>query len=121
MSGSIECATDRPYAISLIMISLDSSERRLISTDAIFLALSGRSFIICVSSLINSIKGAMDITSIVVDVALVVALIPVIATFIANATNLTATQTTLLGLTTLFIILALVFNIGKQSGLIGKK
>lgn len=65
----------------------------------------------------NSVKGSLDITSVVVDVVLVTALIPVIVTFISNATNLTATETTLLGLTTLFIVLALVFNIVKQSGL----
>ena len=69
-------------------------------------------------ALINSIKGALDITGVVVDVVLVTALVPVIAVFVANATNLTATETTLLGLTTLFIIIALVFNIAKQSGLI---
>jgi len=63
------------------------------------------------------VKGAISITGVVVDVALVVALIPVIKTFIGEATNLTATETLLLGLTTLFIVIALVFNIIKQSGL----
>ena len=65
-------------------------------------------------------KGALDITSVVVDVVLVTALIPVIVTFIANAENLTATETTLLGLTTLFIVLGLIFSIVKQSGLMNK-
>jgi len=63
------------------------------------------------------VKGAISITGVVVDVALVVALIPVIKTFIGEATNLTSTETLLLGLTTLFIVIALVFNIIKQSGL----
>ena len=67
--------------------------------------------------LIGSIRGAMDITSVVVDVALVVALIPVIKTFIAGATNLTATETALLVLVTLFIIIALVVSVIRQSGL----
>ena len=67
------------------------------------------------------VKGALDITGVVVDVVLVVALIPVIVTFISNATNLTSTEEMLLSLTTLFIVLALIFNIGKQSGLIKKK
>ncbi|MDD5059417.1 MAG: hypothetical protein PHQ60_16290 [Sideroxydans sp.] len=71
--------------------------------------------------LVSSAKGAMNIAEVVVDVVLVVALIPVIATFIASATNLTTTETTILGLTTLFIVLALVFSIGKQAGLIKKK
>jgi len=71
--------------------------------------------------LADSTKGAIDVTSIVVDVVLVTALIPVIATFISNANNLTATETTILGLTTLFIILGLVFAIGKQTGLIKGK
>ena len=71
--------------------------------------------------LFSSVKGAIDITGVVVDVVLVTALIPVIVTFISNAENLTTTETTLLGLTTLFIVLALVFSIVKQSGLTSKK
>lgn len=71
--------------------------------------------------MLDSTKGAIDVTGVVVDVVLVTALIPVIVTFISNANNLTATETTLLGLTTLFIILALVFSIVKQSGLTSKK
>lgn len=72
------------------------------------------------NALMRSIKGAMDISGVVIDIVLVVALIPVIVTFVNNAENLTATETTLLGLTTLFIILGLVFAIGKQTGLIKK-
>jgi hypothetical protein len=66
-------------------------------------------------------RAALDVAGIVVDVCLVTALIPVIKTFIGNATNLTATETTLLGLTTLFIVLALVFMIVKQAGFGGNK
>lgn len=73
-------------------------------------------------SLLKSTRGAMGIFSIVIDVVLVVALIPVIKAFIAGAENMTATETVILGLITLFLVLALVYNIGKQSGLIhGKK
>jgi len=68
----------------------------------------------------RSVKGAMDISGIVIDVVLVVALIPVIMTFINNAENLSATEATLLGLTSLFIVLGLVFAIGRQMGLIKK-
>ena len=68
-----------------------------------------------------SCKGAINITGVVVDVVLVTALIPVIVTFINNAENLTTTESTLLGLTTLFIVLALVFSIVKQSGLVKGK
>ena len=71
--------------------------------------------------LFDSTKGAINMTGVIVDVVLVTALIPVIATFIANATNLTSTETTILGLTTLFIVLGLVFAIGKQTGLIKGK
>jgi len=71
--------------------------------------------------LFDSTKGSVNMTSVIVDVVLVTALIPIIATFIANATNLTATETTILGLTTLFIVLGLVFAIGKQTGLIKGK
>ena len=66
-------------------------------------------------------KCAINITSVVVDVVLVTALIPIIVTFIASAENLTTTESTLLGLTTLFIVLALVFSIVQQSGLVKKK
>lgn len=72
-------------------------------------------------SMLISCKGAVDITGVVVDVALVVALIPVIKTFISDADNLTATETLLLGLVTLFIVLGLVVMIGKQTGLIKKR
>jgi hypothetical protein len=71
--------------------------------------------------LLRSCKGSLHIVEVVVDVVLVTALIPVIVTFIASATNLTATETTLLSLTVLFIVLALIYNIGKQSGLIKVK
>ena len=71
-------------------------------------------------NIFDDAKAAIDITGVVVDVVLVTALIPVIVTFISNAENLTSTESTLLGLTTLFIVLALVFSIVKQSGLTGK-
>lgn len=71
--------------------------------------------------LFNSVKGAMDISGVVVDVVLIIVLIPVIKTQIAGAQNLTTTETTVLGLVTLFIVLALIINVGRQSGLIGKK
>ena len=70
------------------------------------------------NSLMKSVKGAMDISGIVIDVVLVTALIPVIVTFINNAENLSATESTLLGLATLFIVLGLIFAVGKQMGLI---
>jgi hypothetical protein len=69
----------------------------------------------------NTAKGALDITSVVVDVVLVTALIPVIKTFISGAQNLSATELVLLTLVSLFIIIALVMNIVKQSGLTSKR
>lgn len=72
-------------------------------------------------SFLKNTKGALDVSGIVVDVVLVVALIPVIKTFIASATNLTATETALLVLVTLFIVIGLVVNIGRQTGLIKGK
>lgn len=74
-----------------------------------------------VKNIMNDVKGAIDITGVVVDVVLVTALIPVIVQFISNAENLSTTESTLLGLTTLFIVLALVFSIVKQSGLTGSQ
>jgi len=67
-----------------------------------------------------SAKGGLSVATVVVEVVLVVALVPIIAIFIADATNLTTLETTLLGLTTLFIILGLVFSIAKDAGLIKK-
>lgn len=71
--------------------------------------------------LLEDVKAGMNITTVVVDVVLVVALIPVIVTFIASAENLTTTESTLLGLTTLFIVLGLIYSVLKSSGLTGKK
>lgn len=63
--------------------------------------------------------GAMNISGVVVDVILVIALIPVIVTFIAGAQNLTPTEVTLLSLVTLFIVLGLVYAVMRQTGLVG--
>lgn len=63
------------------------------------------------------VMGAMNIVNVVVGVAIATALIPVIVTFVAEANNLTTTETTLLNLLPLFIIIALVFGIYKTSGL----
>ena len=70
--------------------------------------------------LLASSKGAINVMNTVIEVVIVVVLIPVIVGFIATAENLTATETTLLGLVSLFIILALVFGIVKSSGLTKK-
>jgi len=43
-------------------------------------------------SLLGNVKGGLNILGVVVDIVLVVALIPVIKTFIASATNLTSTD-----------------------------
>ena len=74
-----------------------------------------------IKKMFSTSMAAMDIVSTVVNVALVVALIPVIKTFISSAENLTATETVILSLVTLFIVLALVVNIVKQSGLTHKE
>lgn len=83
--------------------------------------------------LFSNIKGAIDITGIVVDVILVVALIPVIVLFISNSKTLYDENNTIIrqGLSTpeyaiisliaTFLVIGLVFMIGKQSGLIKNK
>lgn len=63
-------------------------------------------------------KAGIGMFNIVIEVVLVVALIPVVKTFIAGAENLTTTETVLLGLTTLFIVLGLIYAVGRQTGLI---
>ena len=46
-----------------------------------------------------------NIVAVTVEIVMVVALVPVIAVTIASAQNLTATEKTILGLATLFLIL----------------
>ena len=70
-----------------------------------------------IKSMLGSVKGALDMTTVVVDVVLVVALVPVIKTFISSATNLSTSETLLLGTVTLFIVLALIVNTVKGMGL----
>ena len=69
----------------------------------------------------KNVAGAIDMAGIIIDVVLFVSLIPVVVTFIASAENLSAVETTLLSLVTLFLVLGLVFMVGKQSGLIKGK
>lgn len=70
------------------------------------------------AKLTDSCKGALNVMSITFEVIIVVTLVPVIAVAIATATNLSTTETTLLGLVTLLIVLGLLYAIGKQTGLI---
>jgi hypothetical protein len=44
--------------------------------------------------LLDSIKASMDITGVIVDVVLVVALIPIVVSFINSATNLSPIEVT---------------------------
>jgi high-affinity K+ transport system ATPase subunit B len=73
-------------------------------------------------NLIGELCGAFDIFSVAIDVALVFALIPVIKGFISTASNnLTATELVLSALVPLVLILALVYVVAHQTGLMGKK
>lgn len=69
---------------------------------------------------VSATKNAGHIFEIIIEVVLVVALIPVIKTFIAGAENLSATETLLLSLVTLFVVLGLIWNTIRILGL-GKK
>lgn len=81
------------------------------------MCMKGESFL---SKLSRSQKGSAQITGVVVSVVLVTALIPVIANQIAGATNLSATETTILSLTTTFIVLGLIVGVARKSGLLKK-
>lgn len=71
--------------------------------------------------MLGSKKGAAgNIVGILVAVVFATALIPVIKTFISSATNLTATETVLLGLVTLFVVLGLIYGVLKSTGLTSK-
>jgi hypothetical protein len=69
-------------------------------------------------------KAVMSATDIIIDALLIIALIPTVALLVAGYTVSSPTPTTLeislMGLTTLMIIIALVYMIVKQAGL-GKK
>lgn len=58
------------------------------------------------------------VVGIVVSVVIVTALIPVIADRVAGATNLSASETTILQLSTTFIVLGLIVLIAKKTGLL---
>jgi len=53
-----------------------------------------------------------------VEIIIVTALLPIIAVTIASTQNLSATETTLLTLVTLFLIIGLIYGIAKSEGLI---
>jgi hypothetical protein len=64
--------------------------------------------------------GAFDIFSVVIDVALVMALYPALKGFIGTASaNMTATEIAISALIPVVLILALVYGVAKQSGLMG--
>lgn len=70
----------------------------------------------------KSVLGAFDIFSLAIDVALVMALFPAIKGFISAAQgNMTSTELLISGLVTLVIILALVYSVAHQSGLLKKR
>mgnify|MGYP001321699409 CR=1 FL=1 len=73
------------------------------------------------NSILRDVLGGFDIFGTALDVALVMALFPVIKTFISGASgNMTATEVIISGLVTLVLILALVYNVAHQSGILRK-
>lgn len=62
----------------------------------------------------------VTIIGLVIDIIMFVILLPFVVLFIANVENLTPTQTTLLALVTLFLVLGFVFSVIKDSGLMKK-
>ena len=71
--------------------------------------------------LIPSKRGMANPTDVIVNVLVMIvlatALIPVIKTFIAGATNLTTTESTLLGLSTLLLIIGITVLIVRKTGI----
>lgn len=68
----------------------------------------------------RSTKGSMAMVGIVVSIVIFTALLPVIAAQIAGATNLTATEKTILGITTTLLVLGVVVMAARKAGLGGK-
>lgn len=68
------------------------------------------------SKLRKSTKGSMAIVGIVVSLVIVVSLIPVIANAIGTATNLTAAERTILGLTTTLLVLGVIVMVARKAG-----
>lgn len=60
----------------------------------------------------------VNVVKTTVEIIIVTALLPIIAVTIASTQNLTATETTLLALVTLFLIIGLIYGIAKSEGLI---
>jgi hypothetical protein len=69
-------------------------------------------------NLLNGLRGEFDIFSVVIDVALVLALYPAVKGFIAAASaNMTAAEILIVGLIPIVLVLALVYMVAKQTGL----
>lgn len=70
------------------------------------------------ANLLESLRGELNIFSVAIDVALVFALYPAIKGFISSASaNMSATEVLISGLIPLVLVLALVYSVAKQSGL----
>lgn len=70
------------------------------------------------ANLLESLQGEFNIFAICIDVALVFALYPAIKGFIASASaNMTSAEVLISALIPLVLVLALVYSVAKQSGL----
>jgi len=70
----------------------------------------------------RDVLGAVDIFSVAIDVALVMALFPTIKGFInAASENMTATEVAISALVPLILVLALVYALAVQTGLLKHK
>lgn len=70
------------------------------------------------ANLLDGLRGEFNIFAVCIDVALVFALYPAIKGFIATAAaNMTATEVLISALIPLVLVLALVYSVAKQSGL----
>lgn len=66
-------------------------------------------------------NAGVNMVGALVTVVFATALIPVIAVQVAGTTNLSTTEETILGLTTLFLVLGVVYGIAKSSGILNAK
>jgi hypothetical protein len=70
-------------------------------------------------NILGDVLGVFDIFSVIIDVALVMALYPALKGFISDASqNMTAAEIAISALIPVVLVLALVYSVARQSGLL---
>jgi len=68
----------------------------------------------------GSKKGGLNMVDMLVTVLFAASLLPIIAVQVAGTTNLSTTEQTIWALSTLFVVLGVVYGIARASGIVRK-